>query len=203
MQGTAFAVVTSQVLPVEGCDACMDLVHGSTHGSMRYFSIDPGKTGGWALLHETDEGKSVKMAGPLPMTYEKKYDLKALVMLMRPPYKIDDGCYIVYEKLHAMPMKGSIAAHERGYAQGMIEAMATALRLPLVGVSPQKWQNKMLPADYEDTKKAAVLVAKERFPYIDLSTGKPKVEGTPDLKKKAHQGIVDALLIGEYARLYI
>jgi len=99
-------------------------------------------------------------------------------------------------------MPGVIAQFERGYAQGMIEALAVGLGLTAIGVSPQRWQKRMLPEDYEDTKKAAVIVAREKFPYIDLSTGKRKDPKDKD-KRVPHAGIVDALLIGEWGRLSI
>lgn len=172
---------------------------------MRYLGIDPGKSGGWALLQETDRGRPVLAAGPLPLTYDRDYDIKAIVKLMRCKTE-NEGCLIVYEKLHAMPAKmgGSIASFERGYAQGMLKSIAVTLGLPETGVSPQRWQKEMLPPDYRetyaDTKDAALAVASAKFPYIDLSTGALKAESAP-CQKKPHGGIVDAILIAEYARL--
>lgn len=88
---------------------------------------------------------------------------------------------------------GSLANWSRGYSQALFEMLCMGHNLRYALVPPKTWQAEVLrdvPHTY-DTKAAALVVAKRLWPNQNwLAT---------ERSKKPHAGIVDAVLIGQFA----
>jgi hypothetical protein len=84
--------------------------------------------------------------------------------------------------------------------------MLVAFKIPYTKIAPKKWQRQMFEGvslmtkpsktgktQQVDTKAMALIAAQRIFPYADLKAS-PRC-------KKAHDGIVDSLLMAQYCRL--
>jgi crossover junction endodeoxyribonuclease RuvC len=153
--------------------------------------VDLGLDGGLAVL---DDAGDVMDALPMPTIPSTKgrraYDVPALVRLLtshRPRL-------VIAEQLHAVPrsMGGSSSSFSRGLASGLLEGACSALGVPLQLVTPQAWQRVMLAGTPgSDTKARAIHAAGRLFPRLSL---------VPPGKRKAHDGVADALLLASFGR---
>lgn len=81
-----------------------------------------------------------------------------------------------------------------GRVYGALQAMCAAHQIPVLEVTPQRWQAEMLEgipgiqktSGKKDTKKMAQLAAQKLFPSLTIP--------------KKHDGLIDALLIAEWGR---
>ncbi len=140
--------------------------------------IDPGADGGFALVCE--DGRA--WAWPMPETPTRI--LAEMEEHGRPGL-------VVLESVHAMPGQGVSSCFSFGQAFGVLNALCAFLRLPVVTVSPQRWQRHIhgrLPG--EDGKKLTTDWAAKRFPAISLLR-------TPRCKVP-HDGMADALGLAVY-----
>lgn len=175
---------------------------------MRLFgAADPGKSGAIVFLNEDG---SVHSKYILP-TIGKQYDLKQVWDIFK-----DKLLYISHfalEDVHAVFSAGSSSSFEFGYCKGMLEMALVAMQIPYTCVQPKAWQKVawegVTPVTIATTKrnkktgeiirkldtKATSLIACQRlFPNEDLRSPDRKTERTT----KAHDGIVDALLLSYY-----
>lgn len=132
--------------------------------------IDPGKSGGLALLTEGQFPEVWKMP-------ETERDLLHLLELIEPCVT---SAYI--EKLHSIPhqLRGPTAAWKLGVHYGSLRMGLAALRIPYFAVSAAVWQRQqgtLTKGDKNVTKRAA----QERFPGV-----------------KVTHAVADALLIAAY-----
>ena len=145
--------------------------------------IDPGLKGGIALLGD-DGGAS---ALPMPLIGSKPdIDTLRSILLEHSP-KV-----VVLEKVHSMPKQGVASTFKLGLGYGMIQGALQALGVPFVLVTPQTWKKYVLEGTKKD-KDAAVEYVVQRYPWVDLKPGQ---------KRKAHDGMADALCIATYGREY-
>ena len=148
--------------------------------------IDPGLTGGLAVLD--DHGQRVFLA-PLPLIAGREvatHELRQSLELF--------GVGTVYlERAQAFPKMGVSGAFSYGAMFGAIYATCLSV-CAVVLVSPVKWHKTMCAGTPVDapTKARALIAAERLFPGVDLrATAK---------SRKAHEGMMDALLIAEYGR---
>ena len=117
-------------------------------------------------------------------------------------YAVGTGL-VVFEKLGVIFGSSKATALSMGYQSGAVEMACIALGLPYVKVPPKEWQKVMFTGVDEilkvtkkghsrDTKAMALIAAKRRFPGVCLTVGREN--------NKPHDGIVDALLLSEYAK---
>lgn len=168
-----------------------------------YIGIDLGKSGAIVIQESTKV-----LTGLTPIsTHEmpligKELDLQALYELFE-PYKKGDGI-VIFEKI--VPFGVKTAMFSLGMQSGAVEMMCVALSIPFVKVPPQTWQKEMFTGVDEmtkpskttksgtsrDTKSMALVATKRLFPTMKLTFG--------DRAKKPDEGLVDALLMSEYAK---
>ena len=107
---------------------------------------------------------------------------------------------VVFEKLGVIFGSSKATAFSMGYQSGAIEMICIALGLPYSKISAKEWQKEMFKGVDEitkpgkssrDTKAMALVAIKRLFPSLNLI-----FEGG----KKPHDGLIDAVLISEYAR---
>lgn len=127
--------------------------------------IDPGKTGGVAILngHEC-WAKCVDTSNPGELT-------DALTPILD-DWSGDDICAGI-EKVGAMPKQGVASSFNFGRSAGICEGVVTALAIPWRLVRPQDWQRLALdsrakPQDRASHKKAILAAARARWPQVDL-----------------------------------
>lgn len=91
------------------------------------------------------------------------------------------------EKVGAHPGQGVVSMFTFGAHYGAALGALEALGVPLLLVSPQRWQKALLDPGGGDTKARSLATARRRFPALDLA------------RKKDH-GRADAALLSLYAR---
>lgn len=153
---------------------------------MKYLGIDPGLTGGIALLSD-DEIINL----PMPVIGNEL----DLVTISR--FLLEHAGYIklaTLESVHAMPRQGVRSMFKFGRQFGALEALLVAYKIPYNLVKPQKWQRlefEGTPANLRP-KERALLSCQRKFPLVNLlATEKSRVP---------HDGMVDAILMADYSR---
>lgn len=171
-----------------------------------YGAADPGKSG--AIVFLNDKGL-VHSKYVLP-TIGKQYDLPTLFNIIRDENNIS---HFALEDVHAVFSAGSSSSFEFGFCKGMLEMVLVAMQIPYTCVQPKAWQKVAwegvtpvtVPTSKRnkktgeiirkvDTKATSLIACQRLFPNEDLRSPDRKTErGT-----KAHDGIVDSLLIAYY-----
>lgn len=142
---------------------------------MRIMGIDPGKSGGIAVL--SDEWQLVM---PMP---ETEADIKEVIKQELDSAKEKEQflrCYL--EAVHAMPGQGVVSMFKFGMNYGIIRGILSALGISFETVSPAKWQ-RALGCLSKGDKNVTKRKAQELFPLLKIT----------------HK-TADALLIAEYGR---
>ena len=144
-----------------------------------YIGIDPGLSGGIAILNQDG---SVKEVVAMPDTPRDIYEFLF-------SYKEDSRC-VLEDVGHGMPGQSSKATATFARHNGHLEMALLALGIPTEKVTPQKWikvyqLKKKKEQDKNEWKNILKAKAQSLF---------------PQLGKKVTLKTCDALLIAEYAR---
>lgn len=174
---------------------------------MKYsVGIDVGKNGGIVIID--DENRIIAMA--TPKVNKDEIDIHQIVKVLsdlRGPYT---KIHIAIEDVHSIFGVGAKANFQFGRALGILEGVVIGLGISFTKVSPKIWQKDLWmgikPVEINtgkktkegnikyktDTKATSLLAAKRLYPDLDLRA--------TERSKKAHDGIVDALLIATYVK---
>lgn len=150
--------------------------------SIRILGVDPGQSGGLAIVHGGRLVKGTRMP-VVQIRGKKQIDARAVVRWW-------DDCLVpfdvaVIEAVHAMPGQGVSSSFQFGRMLGGIEALVYSTGARVEYVAPASWKKAMgLSTD----KQASIDAAKIMF-------GAPADEL---LKHKADEGIAEAALIAAY-----
>lgn len=151
---------------------------------MNYFGIDPGQSGGVALITTLFTRVWV-----MPMR-GKEVDGRELVEMLTSVKQAT----VLIEKVNAMPGQGVTSMFNFGMGFGKVKGVVEALGMSYHLVTPQAWKKKVLEGmDWKGKKSASVEYCARAYPEISLLR-------TPRCKKP-HDGLSDALCIAEYGRL--
>lgn len=138
-----------------------------------YIGIDPGVTGGIAIVGHDGIGHAWKM----PDTERDVWDL---VFSLR---TWNDGPTVaVIEHVHAMPKQGVTSVFTFGRGYGGVRMALIGCGIPFTEVTPQKWQKEMHCMTRGD-KNVSKSKAQQYFPTL-----------------KVTHAIADALLIATFLR---
>ena len=142
---------------------------------MIYIGIDPGASGGIGVINT--EGNT---AEAIPYSDEAMTDTLS--------------CYpqakVMVEQVHAMPGNGSTSMFNFGKAFGFILGALAAYKIPYQLVPPTKWKREFsVTAD----KKTSIECCRRLFPTVELRRNAHC--------RTDHDGMAEALLIAEYARM--
>jgi len=146
--------------------------------------IDPGQSGGLALVSQDTKGKLNLFWGyPMPLKFRtKKPTLNwAMVTELADEWNIDLG---VIENVHAMPAQGVSSSFQFGRMFGAAEVITQHCADRQLYVTPQAWKKHfgLIKAD----KGASIALATELF-------------GTANYwPLKKHDGVAEAALIAAY-----
>lgn len=154
---------------------------------MRVAGIDPGLSGGIAVLDET----SLMITEMPSIKAKKRGNALAIGQLYDWADICLDGCdHAFIEEVGAMPGQGISSMFKFGYIAGELRALVASYRVPVTMVAPVTWKKALrVPA----AKDGAVARADQLFPaYASLFRG-PR-GGLLD-------GVAEAALIAYYGRL--
>lgn len=98
--------------------------------------IDPGVTGGWALLSQSME----LAAGDLPAAGEGTQRMLSAPLLASVFLSLGEPTLAVCERVGAMPGQGVSSMFKFGRSVGVIEGVLGALNIPIMYVSPNVWK---------------------------------------------------------------
>ena len=149
-----------------------------------FIGIDPGQTGGLALINAQGELIDVQQ---MPAIDNEVSGLLLAALLHDWRDMVQDQTRVFIEQVHSMPGQGVSSVFKFGKNFGIALGVVQAMGLPLERVTPQAW------------KKTFVLIGKDK----DASRGKA-TELWPSMadrwKTKNRNGLSDAALIAEHAR---
>lgn len=152
---------------------------------MNFIGVDPGKSGGIAVL--TCNGGTTVGVAAISLATHTERDVAAFLSdcgAFEPECATAAGprFYALIEKVHSSPQMGVTSAFTFGRSYGFLRGLLSAAPLVFDEVSPQKWQ-KALGCLTQGDKRVSKAKAQQLFPQV-----------------KVTHAIADALLIAEYAR---
>ena len=155
---------------------------------MRIIGIDPGLSGGIAIL---DDLKIFDIYDMPIMSEGKKnknqLNSAQLVNIIRKNLIPNGNTFLIVEQVSAMPGQGVTSMFNFGQTFGSIKGICAALNLPIFFVRPSKWKKHFdLINSSKDASRTKVI---EMYPSI-----------SPRLSKKKDVNKADAILIARYFR---
>ena len=155
---------------------------------MRIIGIDPGLSGGIAIL---DDLKIYDIFDMPIMSEGKKnknqLNSAQLVNIINKHVLKKENTFVIVEQVSAMPGQGVTSMSNFGQTFGSIKGICAALGLPIFYVRPAKWKKHFeLINSSKDASRTKVI---EMYPYISSRLTKKK-----DVNK------ADAILIARYFR---
>ncbi|WP_163356493.1 hypothetical protein [Dysgonomonas sp. 25] len=157
-------------------------------------AFDVGKDGAIVIFRE----EKLVYKGVIP-TIGNQIDLQEIRKILLAEFDCDN-CHVVVEDVHAIFGASAKSTFNFGWSLGILEGMLAGMGIAYTKVAPKEWQKEMwqgISPIYKsgkaiDTKATSLLAAKRLFPNEDLRRSERAV--------KAHDGIVDAMLMAEYCR---
>ena len=162
-----------------------------------YIGIDIGKQGAIAMIFPDNKIVVEKM----PMI-KTELDYASLPPMLN---QIGYTSHVVFEKLGIIFGSGKQVAWSMGEQSGAIEMTCICQMIPYTKVRAVDWQKQMFQGvdqitkpsmtgkkQVRDTKAMALMAIKRIFPELKLTFG--------DRATKPHDGLIDAVLMAEYAR---
>ena len=155
---------------------------------MRIIGIDPGLSGGIAIL---DDLKIFDVYDMPVMSEGKKnknqLNSAQLVNIIKKNIIPSGDTFLIVEQVSAMPGQGITSMFNFGQTFGSIKGICAALNLPIFFVRPAKWKKHFdLINSSKDASRTKVI---EMYPSI-----------SPRLSKKKDVNKADAILIARYFR---
>ena len=155
---------------------------------MRIIGIDPGLSGGIAIL---DDLKIFDIYDMPIMSEGKKnknqLNSAQLVNIIKKNIISNGDTFLIVEQVSAMPGQGVTSMFNFGQTFGSIKGICAALNLPIFFVRPAKWKKHFdLINSSKDASRTKVI---EMYPSI-----------SPRLSKKKDVNKADAILIDRYFR---
>ena len=153
---------------------------------MKVIGIDPGLSGGIAILQE----KRVLGLFDMPVMSEGKKNKRQLnsaqlVNILKENIETKDEIAVVVEQVNAMPGQGVTSMFNFGQTFGAIKGVCAALKLPIFFVRPSKWKKhfELINSSKDSSRTKAI----EMYPKLSNQLAKKK-----DVNKS------DAILIARF-----
>lgn len=147
---------------------------------MIIIGIDPGLTGGVAVLHNDKALTPLLFRMPVMGTSPKLIDVTKLVGL------VDQADRVIIERQQAMPKQGVKSSFTIGENYGRICGALEASKLPIMEVRPSQWKRRA--GLLKKTKKDSVALAKRLYPSTASAITKASDEGMAEALLIAHFG---------------
>lgn len=146
--------------------------------SKRIIGIDPGKSGGIAVIHYTVNGARSRVMDVIKMP-ETEADLANYLRRLK---KTKHDTAVFLELVGSMPKQGISSTWKFAQNYGMIRGILAALRFQREFVTPTSWQG-LLKCRSGGDKNVTKRKAQELFPKLNIT-----------------HAIADSLLIAEFGR---
>lgn len=164
-----------------------------------YVGIDIGKNGAIAVIKPNGEINTYPM--PMIKTELDYHALSNMIHILK-----QHDIHIVFEKLGVIFGTSKSTAFSMGQQSGSVEMSCICQGIPYTKVRAVDWQKQMFTGVDEilkttvkegkkpgrDTKAMALVSVKRIFPTLKLTFG--------ERASKPHDGLIDAVLMAEYAR---
>ena len=161
--------------------------------------IDPGASGGIAIKYDKDN------VVVFNMTNQTEVDIWEWFLAQKKPD------VIFLEKVHSMPKQGVSSVWKFAQNYGLLRGFIIAIGIPLIDVTPNKWQSALPGVKLTEKQKKSVEIEVSKLPKEKQSAKKRSMEYSikknntkacaqllfPQIEKINH-AISDALLITEY-----
>ena len=164
---------------------------------MNFIGIDPGLQGGIAIIYP---GKIETSAMPTILQGKKNSyhhsRLRAFFSRFNdagyPPI-LHIKNYAVLEEQHSFPQQGVVSTCSLCYGFGVLKQCLVDFAIPHEVILAKDWQKEFgISGRKGNTKAQALQICQSLFPDLNLLA--------TERSKKPHEGIVDAMLIAEFAR---
>ncbi len=136
-----------------------------------YGGIDPGYSGGICVLNKFGQ---VEYICKCPNTEREMVDLLNYPLPEPTPEELDLNGFVIIEGAHSFPNQGVSSTFKFGMNYGVWIGILSALKIPYMIVSPQKWMKTFgsMPKEKKDRKNHLKRLAQHRFPSekITLAT---------------------------------
>jgi hypothetical protein len=166
-----------------------------------YVGIDIGKQGAIAMMYSQEIIETIPM--PMIKTELDYHMLAQRISHLREAY--GSNLHIVFEKLGVIFGTSKQTAFSMGTQSGAVEMICICQNIPYTKVKAVDWQKAMFQGldqitkpsktgkkEVRDTKAMALMAIKRIFPQQKLTFG--------ERATKPHDGLIDAVLMAEYAR---
>lgn len=151
---------------------------------MQIIGIDPGKTGGIAIIC----ARSAAIIDMIVMP-EDPTELAEIFVERAGQY------FVFVEKAQAMPKNGAVSMFNYGQGFGTILGILIAVKARFNLVPPKTWTKVLhVGATGKDAKAKSLQIARRLYPEQDFRDPESKTA------KKPHEGLIDAVLIAEWGR---
>ena len=157
---------------------------------MNILGIDPGKDGAAVLLRDGSHVHAVLASELLcGQSWEASHsEVTRWFRLLHTTWGLD---LVVLERLGGRPGEGATSARTMGIGWGLWLGAASALGVPVIVPTPQRWQREILADLAGDTKSRSVAWCRAHLPGLDLTPGRRRVP---------HDGLADAACLAVYGR---
>ena len=152
---------------------------------MIYIGVDPGKSGGYAIIAESETGRAV-FAYPWDDVFFAT-EMSAIAN------RKAEGIFAAVEKVGAMPGQGVKSMFNFGKNAGYIEGVLSALGIPYQLILPATWKKEFSLIGKD--KQASIVTCHKLFPDVDLKRS--------DRCRTDSDGKAEALLICEWGRRHL
>lgn len=165
--------------------------------SSKILAIDPGKSGGFALVERMNA--NILGLWPMPLTGGKvcAVGIANIYHDIRTRIPFGEVPAVFIEKVQAMKHDGKVGMCSYFKGAGFLQ-MCALWGWPITEVPPGTWCKVMhagCPADLKPKEKSR-MVLRSLYPGLYVA-GSPI---WPKRAQKPHEGLMDALMISEYAR---
>ena len=158
--------------------------------TVNVLGIDPGKDGAAVLLHHDGLVHGLLVAEVVgTKRWEAVHtELTRWLREIHGTWHIDRAVL----ELHAgRPGEGAASARTIGIGWGLWLGALSALRVPVILPTPQRWQKALLADLAGDPKDRSIAYCSQHLPNLDL---------TPGRRRKPHDGLADAGCLAMYGR---
>ena len=157
---------------------------------MNILGIDPGKDGAAVLVRDGSHVHGVLTSELLcGQSWEAGHvEVSNWLRRVHATWSLD---LVVLERLGGRPGEGATSARTMGTGWGLWLGCVSALGVPVIFPTPQRWQRAMLADLAGETKERSVAWCRQYLPDLDL---------TPGRRRKAHDGLADAACLAVYGR---
>lgn len=157
---------------------------------MIVLGVDPGLSGGLALVRTSEAGVSLIAVSDVPTTGEgakRRVDVAGVLEFIRSPGRTPDHAFI--ERAQAMPEQGASSGFVYGRAVGALEACVDGLMVPSTIIESSAWKkaHALIKRGKEDSRQRAIKL----FP------------GAPGFERKLDHNRAEAALIAWYGAMIL